>query len=144
MYRTDRGFTLVEVVVAAVITFSAISIGHLAVRSAVRAVEKVTAYMVMADVLPSVMEQVKIQLFENKLKGSGRYNQKITYSYDATQVKSSGNIMDLFDGATGSYDFGFYVVFLLKTHLLVRYENGQNVKTAEYFYDELTWKPALQ
>lgn len=139
MYRTDRGFTLVEVVVAAVITFSAISIGHLAVRSAVRAVEKVTAYMVMADVLPSVMEQVKLQLFENKLKGGGRYNQKITYSYDATLVKSSGNVVDILDGAIGNYEYGFYTVFLLKIHLAIRYENGQNVKTAEYNYDEIVW-----
>jgi len=139
MYRTDRGFTLVEVVVAAVITFSAISIGHLAVRSAVHAVEKVTAYMVMADVLPSVMDQVKVQLFENKHKGGGQYNQKITYSYEATQVKSSGNIVDIYEGAIGNYEYGFYMVLLLKTHLVIRYENGQNVKTAEYVYDEIVW-----
>lgn len=144
MYRTDRGFTLVEVIVAAVITFSAISIGYLAVRSAVNAVEKVTAYMVVADALPPVMEQVKLQLFENRLKGGGKYNQWITYSFDATPVKSSGNIIDRNDGGIGAFDFGFYAVVLLKTRLVLRYENGQNVKTAEYVYDELTWKPAHQ
>jgi hypothetical protein len=144
MYRTDRGFTLVEVVVAAVITFSAISIGYLAVRSAVNAVERVTAYMVMADALPPVMEQVKLQLFENQLKGGGRYNQRLTYSFDATPVKSSGNVVDRYDGAIGNFDFGFYVVSLLKTHLVMHYENGQNLKTAEYIYDEITWKPAQQ
>ena len=95
--------------------------------------------MVMADVLPSVMDQVKVQLFENKHKGGGQYNQKITYSYEATQVKSSGNIVDIYEGAIGNYEYGFYMVLLLKTHLVIRYENGQNVKTAEYVYDEIVW-----
>jgi Tfp pilus assembly major pilin PilA len=139
MYRTDSGFTLVEVVVAAVITFSAISIGYLAVRSAVSAVEKVTAYIVIADALPPVMDQVKRQLLENKPKGSGRYNQWVTYSFGATQVKSSGNVVDTYDGAVGNYEFGFYMLFFLKTHLVIRYENGENVKTAEYIYDEIVW-----
>ena len=144
MYRNDRGFTLVEVVVAAVITFSAISLGYLAVRSAVSAVEKVTAHMVMADALSPVMEQVKLQLFKNNPKGDGRYNQQVTYSYDSTQMKSSGNIIDLYDGPIGRYEFGFYMVFLLKTHLVIRYENNQNIKTVDYFYDELVWMPIQQ
>ena len=144
MFRNNRGFTLVEVIVAAVIVFSAISLGYLAVRSAVSAVEKVTAHIVMADALPFIMDQVKKQLFENKPKGGGRYDQQITYSYEAKQVKSSGNMLDLYDGAIGSYEFGFYMVFLLKTHLVIRYENAQNIKTAEYDYHEIVWIPIQQ
>lgn len=144
MYRDDGGFTLVEVVVAAVITFSAISLGYLAVRSAVSAVEKVTAQMVIADALSPVMEQVKLQLFKNTPKGDGRFNQQITFSFDATQVKSSRNFVDLYDGPIGRYEFGLYIVFLLKTHLVIRYENNQNIKTVDYLYDELVWMPVLQ
>lgn len=143
MCRSDRGFTLVEVLVASVILFSAIAIGMVAGRSALQASDKVTAYLAIADALPAIMDEVKTTLFKNQPVGQGQYDRWISYSYTATPVQKSRNLVDTYTG-TSVFEYGLYDLIVYSVELGIRYSKYSTVKKMDYRYQELTWKLASQ
>ena len=143
MCRSDRGFTLVEVIVASVILFSAISIGFLAARSALQASDRVTAYLSIADALPDIMDRVKTKLFDNQVTGEGDHDKWIRYSYVARPINKSRNLVDTYGGAA-VFEYGLYDLTVYAVELAVNYKKNAAFKTMKYSYQELTWKQAVQ
>jgi prepilin-type N-terminal cleavage/methylation domain-containing protein len=78
MFCNEKGFTLVEVIVASVVLFSAIAIGSLAYRTSVASVDRISANITMADALPAIMVFVKEELENKKNQGEGRYSPRIS------------------------------------------------------------------
>ena len=139
MFYNNKGFTLVEVMISAVILFSALAIGTLAYRTSIRAVDRITAYVVIADALPAIMAMVKTEIIEHKNQGEGRYGNEISYAWNSKKIKSSKNIRSSYDLATGGLEYGRFQVVLNNIELTVTYEGGSRRKEAQYEYQELSW-----
>lgn len=135
--RNSRGFTLIEVIIAAVILFAALVIGAVAHRASVRVIEKSAAVIAVSDALPSVVEDIKTELLNRKIKGSGRYGPDITYEWSAESTKSSPNILSEFSETTSGMEYGrFDVVMDTVTVKLTRTSYGRE-HVFPYEYQEL-------
>ncbi len=139
MSYNNKGFTLVEVMISAVILFSALAIGTLAYRTSIRAVDRITAHVVIADALPGIMAIVKTEIIEHKNQGDGHCGNEISYAWNSKKIKSSKNIRSSYDEVTGGLEYGRFQVVLNNIELTVTYERGSRKKAARYEYQELSW-----
>jgi Tfp pilus assembly protein PilE len=139
MSHRNEGFTLVEVMVAAVIVFSAISIGMLAYRTSLTAVDRIDASLVVADALPAIMATVKTQIAQHKRQGKGQFGSAIEYSWNTRAVKSSKNRLGFTDETTGRLESGRFQVILNSVELTITYERKGRRKQVSYEYQELSW-----
>ena len=137
-FRDNAGFTLVEVLIAAMILFSTLTVGTMAYRTSVRLFGKVTLTAVIAGALPDIMAQVKESLMESKNSGEALYNKDIRYSWKANEIKSSRNIRGRSE--FGGIDYGSFQVFLQNVVLTVAYEADGVKKETQYAYQELVWR----
>ena len=137
--RLESGFTLVEVLIAAVILFSALALGLLAYRTSISTLDRVTANVRIADALPSIMAKVKTGVLERKTRGEGRYGESVAYLWNAREIKASKNIINPFDEATGRPLQGTYKITLHNILLKITYEKDGRNKETEYEYQELSW-----
>ena len=140
MFGNEKGFTLVEVIVASVVLFSAIAVGSLAYRTSVASLDRISANVAMADALPAIMVFVKEELEHEKDQGSGRYSQDITYAFEAKTAETSKNIVSAYDEFGGGLQYGDYVITLKSVQLTITCEKEGRVKQAQYDYKELLWK----
>ena len=140
MFGNEKGFTLVEVIVASVILFSAIAVGSLAYRTSVASVDRISANIAMADALPDIMVFVKEELENEKDQGSGQYSPDITYSFEAKTAETSKNILSAYDEFTGGLEYGDYIITLKKVQLTITCEEEGRFKQARYEYKELLWE----
>jgi prepilin-type N-terminal cleavage/methylation domain-containing protein len=140
MFCNEKGFTLVEVIVASVVLFSAIAIGSLAYRTSVASVDRISANITMADALPAIMVFVKEELENKKNQGEGRYSPDISYSFEAKTAETSKNILSAYDELTGGLEYGSYVITLKNVQLTITCEEEGRVKQAQYNYKELLWE----
>lgn len=141
MFPDHRGFTLVEVLVAAVIMFSALAIGSLAYRTAIRSMERVTAHVLIADALPAVMAQIKIKVMDQIDQGAGSYNKIISYKWRRKEIKSGRNVLSSANELTGGVEYGHFRVVLSNIHLTITCSRGGREKVVGYDYQELSWFP---
>ena len=139
MSYNNKGFTLVEVLVSAVIMFSALAIGMLAYRTSISAVERITANVLIADALPAIMAIVKTEIVEHKNHGEGHYGESIAYAWNSKKIKSSKNILSSHDEFTGELEYGRFKVVLNNIHLTITYDGDGRRKEARYEYQELSW-----
>ena len=139
MSLNNKGFTLVEVMISAVILFSALAIGTIGYRTSIRAVDRITAHVIIADALPDIMERVKTEIIEHKNQGEGRYGNEISYAWNSKEIKSSKNIRSSYDETTGGLEYGRFQVVLNNIKLTVTYDGGSRRKEARYEYQELSW-----
>lgn len=140
MFGNEKGFTLVEVIVASVVLFSAIAIASLAYRTSVSSVDRISANVAMADALPAIMVSVKEELEDEKDQGSGRYSPDITYSFEAKTAETSKNILSPYDEFGGGLQYGNYVITLKNVQLTITFEEKSRLKQAQYEYKELLWE----
>jgi prepilin-type N-terminal cleavage/methylation domain-containing protein len=140
MSLSDKGFTLVEVLIAAVIVFSALSVGMLVYRTSLIAVDRIEANVVIADALPAIMAAVKTQIAERKRQGQGNFGSAVEYSWKTKEVKSSRNYRTGFvDETTGQLEYGRFLVVLNNVELTITYERNGRRRQAAYEYQELSW-----
>ncbi|NIA10207.1 MAG: prepilin-type N-terminal cleavage/methylation domain-containing protein [Nitrospiraceae bacterium] len=135
----NKGFTLVEVIISAVILFSALTLGTLAYRTSIMAVDRATAYVFIADALPTIMAKVKTEIIEHKNHGEGHYGESIAYTWNLKEIKSSKNILSSHDEFTGELEYGRFNVVLNNIHLTVTYSKDSRKKEIRYEYQELSW-----
>ena len=135
----ESGFTLVEVLIAAVILFSALALGTLAYRTSISTLDRVTANVRIADALPSIMAKVKTEVQRRKTRGEGRYGESVAYLWRARRIKTSKNIISPFDDATGGPLQGVFKMTLHNILLKITYERDGRNKETEYEYQELSW-----
>lgn len=141
MFPDHRGFTLIEVLVAAVIMFSALAIGSLAYRTAIRSMERVTAHVLIADALPAVMARIKIKVMDRIDQGGGSYNETISYKWRRKEIKSARNVFSSSNEFTGGMEYGHFRIVLSNIHLTITSSQAGREKVAGYDYQELSWLP---
>ena len=139
MSLNSRGFTLVEVMISAVIMFSALAIGSLAYRTSVRSVDRIKANVLVADAIPAIMPLVKKEILEQKIKGDGSYGSSIRYTWNLKEIKSSKNILSSYDERTGGLEYGRFRVALNRIELNIIYEQDSLKKETLHEYRELSW-----
>lgn len=139
MSLSNKGFTLVEVMISAVILFSALAIGTLAYRTSIRSVDRIKANVLVADALPSIMAMVKTEIVEHKNQGKGHYGNSIAYAWNSKKIKSSKNILSSYDEVTGGLEYGRFQVALNNIELTITYDEDGRRKEARYEYQELSW-----
>jgi prepilin-type N-terminal cleavage/methylation domain-containing protein len=140
MFGNEKGFTLVEVIVASVVLFSAVAVGSFTYRTSVASVDRISANIAMADALPAIMVFVKEELEHEKDQGNGRYSPNITYSFEAKTAETSKNILSAYDEFGGGLQYGDYVITLKNVQLTITSEEEGRVKQAQYDYKELLWE----
>lgn len=136
--RDNAGFTLVEVLIASLILFSALTVGTMAYRTSVKLFGKITLNAVIAGALPDIMAQVKESLMESKDNGEAPYNRDLHYSWKAHEIKSSKNIRGR--NEFGAIDYGSFQVSLRNVILTVEYEADGLKREEQYEYQELVWR----
>lgn len=136
----QKGFTLVEVIIASVILFSAIAIGSAAYRLAVNSFFRIDANVAIAEALPNVMELVRSDIMAGAENGKEKYNSHIAYEYTSRIIKTSTNIKSGYDEVTGGIEYGSYNVFLKEVDLVINLEKDGVSKSASYKYNELVWR----
>ncbi len=128
-----------EVIIAAVILFSALAIGSVAHQASIRVIEKSAATIAVSDALPSIVEIIKPSLFDNKDSGTGQYGKDIVYSWTAVETKSSPNILGEFDEKTGGMEFGRFRVAMKTVKLTLTCSLYGQSREFSYEYQELVW-----
>ena len=139
MHRRENGFTLIEVLIAGLILFSVLSVGTIAYRTSIVLMDKITATTLISRALPSVMENVKMEIFQKKTKGKGTFNDTINYTWHCTPAKTSRNILSAHDEFTGNLKYGSFNIALDDVFLTIKHNNGIFTKEASYEYRELLW-----
>ena len=139
MSLKDKGFTLVEVLIAAVIVFSAISVGMLVYRTSLKSVDRIEVNVAIADALPNIMAAVKTQIAQQKRRGQGNFGRAIEYNWTAKAVETSRTLTGFVSESTGRLENGRFQVVLNSVELTITYEREGRRKQASYEYQELSW-----
>lgn len=137
MFCENKGFTLIEVIVSALILFFAISTGTVAYRKTIRLIEKITVGVSTEDALPFIMETVKSDIMDRKSGGKGNYGKFISFSWYLEEIGSSRNISNSSDETAGGVKYGKFFVSLNKIFLNIVYEYNDLKKQYEYEYKEI-------
>jgi len=139
MFGHEKGFTLIEVLVASLILFSVLTISTNIYRSSIKAVEKVSAITLISRALPFVREDIKTKIFQKEIKGEDVFNKNISYTWHCAPLETSKNIISAYDEFTGGLQYGHFNLALNKVFLTIKYGNGFLIKEKKYQYKELSW-----
>jgi prepilin-type N-terminal cleavage/methylation domain-containing protein len=137
--RNQGGFTLVEVIIAAVILFSALVLGSLAHRASIRIIEKSNAIIAVSDAVPSIVEIIKSSLFDSRDSGSGQYGNDIIYSWSAVDTKYSTNIIGEINESRTGLDLGRFRVAMKTVTVTLTCSLYGQLREFSYEYQELVW-----
>ena len=137
---SNKGFTLVEVIVAAMILFTAIAAGALILKTALSNMGKVTATAYMAESLKPAADAVKADLREGRLSGEGRVNRHVAYAFTAEQTASRKNTVPGANPAASGPSYGSFRLSLYQVELLLKARVHERENKRQYSYQELVWE----
>jgi len=137
--KRDKGFTLIEVLVASVILFSAIAMVSLVFRGAFLSSEKANNHITLTGVLPSILATVKhnIQTQGNSTNNKLEENNSVwgvEYYWQASLLEQK-SAPRKFDPTTQQLDTPplKYKLWQVQLSLMI------NGLTKEYQFNELSW-----
>jgi prepilin-type N-terminal cleavage/methylation domain-containing protein len=135
----NKGFTLIEVVIASVILFSAVAAASAALKSAVHAMAKIQATAGMAESIQPVCMEIKASLEKGNTSSSASLNKTISYSFTAQTIKRSKNLVSGSGFMTDGPAHGNFLLTLYQVDLEMRVVNSGRLSTHQYNYKELVW-----
>jgi len=135
----QKGFTLVEVIIASVIIFAAIGIGAISYRLAVKSTESVSGHLYIAKTLPFIVDLVKKELFAGKTRGTAQFDRYISYSFTAKEQKRAKNLISQSHELQPGPEYGLFNILLVDVHLNIKYNGGTYSKNSFYDYQEIIW-----
>ena len=139
MFGREQGFTLIEVLIAAVIMFTVLSIGVSTYRTSLHQLDKTTKHSLINRFLPAIMEDIKQQLFNGGQQGEGVFGTSVSYVWSSVPQLQSANILGTRDLTTGQLQAGIFELVLHNVHLTIKYGNQKSTAGFDYNYKELTW-----
>ncbi len=137
--KNNKGFTLIEVMIASVILFSAVVAGSLALKTSFNAISKVTAGAYMAESLSEAVETVKSELEKEKTNGAGIIDKRISFSFSARKIDSGKNIVSSGSLVSNDMVYGKFNLTLYMVDLLLKAGVSGRVIKRGYSYKELVW-----
>lgn len=138
-----KGFTLIEVLIAAVILFMVIAVTTLVYRSALLSSRKAEQVIAITGYLPIIIDQVSENLLQQdngsqpQISGNGEVMQ-VEYQWQAKliQAKAAPSVLDSFTGELVTQDPRFRL-------WQIDIELKSGTANRQYQYEELTY-PVLQ
>jgi len=135
----DNGFTLIEVLVAAVILFASIATVSMIYRGAFLSSEKANKHVTISGVMPSIMANIRANIraqgnsFESQLSNQGNaWNVEYKWQANLVQHKSAPQRLDV--------DSGDYVNPPMKYKLWqVELDVQYQYNTKHYQFYEMSW-----
>lgn len=134
--KSDRGFTLVEVLVATVILFSALTAISLSYRGSLQSAQRAEEHVLLASAMPVILSQVRQQIrygtpADNELMQSVR---GVSYEYSTARI-SEQPPQPFYNTSTGQFETFPRLYALLEVTLTVKTEN---LSQQHQFY-EVSW-----
>ena len=136
--RGQRGFSLVEVLIAAVIMFTVLATATLSLRTALAASERASSTTELLAPLPWITPTIRDRLLENpapERSGAGMLF-GVDYRFEAVVVRS-GSPPPRFDPDMADF-IEYPPRFLLYDVELTLERDGE---TEQFLYQELAWRP---
>jgi type II secretory pathway component PulJ len=137
--KKDKGFTLIEVLVASVILFASIATVSMVYRGAFLSSEQANKHVSISGVMPSLLANIRADIrvqgnsFESQLEGQGNaWNVEYRWQATLVQHKSAPQRLDV--------DSGNYVNPPLKYKLwLVELDVQYKTNAKHYQFHEMSW-----
>ncbi len=138
--KVPNGFTLVEVLVAAVILFSSLTLAAVAYNHALDFVQRSMAVIHISKALPAIRQQVAEQLQNGITAQETRFSDELLYTWQAELENASMNVTGAYDEYTGDLEYGSFYLQLYRVVLTVQQQDPYRVHTSRYDYQELVWR----
>ncbi|WP_448546872.1 PulJ/GspJ family protein [Thalassotalea fusca] len=140
-YSYEQGFTLIEVLVAAVILFAAITTVSLIYRGAFTSSEKAESHVAISGSIPAIMAQIKVDIRKAAMQSvtESQYEGQswnVNYHWKAT-VKEERDAIDRLDADSGEYEKSHYRFQLWEVSLEVTHKST----VEHYTFEQLAWSP---
>jgi len=136
-YKSAKGFTLIEVLLASFILFLVIAAITMVYRGALLSSYKAERVLTFSALIGPVSEQVRAQIQlgskESELQGQGEMGQ-ITYSWTATQIQS-GKAPERLDVLTGTLKTSITTFKLWDVSIDLQLKTAKR----QYYFNEVTW-----
>lgn len=137
--RENKGFTLIEVLVASVILFASIAMVSMVYRGAFLSSEKANSHIVISGVLPSVLSTIKNTIRQQGNLSNTQLSAKnatwdVDYQWQAQLIANKGAPQKL-DPFTHQLTIQPLKYKLWKVTLTLTYKN----LTKQYQFNELSW-----
>ena len=135
--RSSRGFTLIEVLIASVVLFSAIAVGSMVMRTALKHLNRVSYYARVASTLYVLKDLVHEEVENKKLQGAGEWGGDFFYEWRAEPLESAMNVQNdlVYELPTP----GKFRMTLYSISLSIR-EKGSSFKPRTFRYKELVYQ----
>ncbi|MBF0370848.1 MAG: prepilin-type N-terminal cleavage/methylation domain-containing protein [Magnetococcales bacterium] len=130
------GFSLLEVLVASVILFSAIAAATLVVRGAAISHDRARETIRLAETMTDLGDRIQLQLLDGNKKGEG-YQNGLYYQWQATLLKEEVSYPRI-DSDTLTEAHGLYTVSLHQVELTLSPPGLAPPRT--FSYQELAWR----
>ena len=138
--RSSRGFTILEVLVASLVLFSAIAIGSIVLKTAMGQVNRISHHTRVASAMYAVKELVREELEQETLQGKGNWGEGIEYEWKAVPLKAAMNVVN-FDYMDEIPEPGKFKLTLYSLRLSIREKNA-SFKPRAFRYKELVYQKA--
>jgi hypothetical protein len=136
-YKSAKGFTLIEVLIASFILFLVIAAITMVYRGALLSSYKAERVLTFSALIGPVSEQVRDKIHqaskETDLQGEGSMGPML-YTWSATQVKT-GKAPERFDVLTGNLQTSIATFRLWDVSIDLQLKTA----TRQYYFNEVTW-----
>ncbi|OPX19773.1 MAG: hypothetical protein BZ151_07455 [Desulfobacca sp. 4484_104] len=140
MFHNDKGFTLVEILVAALILFATLAVSTLIFHTAARTEDRIAAQAALSTALPNIMELIKNNIMAEQQGGQGQYSNTISYHWRITSREASKNVTSAYDEITGKTVLGNFQLQLNTIRVRLRYQRQAISREISHEYKELSWQ----
>jgi prepilin-type N-terminal cleavage/methylation domain-containing protein len=137
LIKHQKGFTLIEVLVASFILFLVIAAVSMVYRGALLSSNKAERTLVFSSLVAPISEQVRIQITSSKdqleMRGSGNMGE-LTFSWHAISTYQS-KMPEQFNAFMGEVDSGDKVFKLWQVTMQLQIKSA----TRQYQFSEISW-----
>jgi hypothetical protein len=137
--QNEKGFSLIEVIVASIILFAAISISAGLFKTSAGTLNKVYMTVAVSDLLPDIMEHVREELMDGNTKGRGEFGDNCSYEYQIKKIEDTKNLISEYHPFKKGFLYGSFNISLLAVNLDIYYIKEGTGKKISYDYKELIW-----
>ncbi|OPX18846.1 MAG: hypothetical protein BZ151_12405 [Desulfobacca sp. 4484_104] len=140
MFHNDNGFTLVEILIAALILFATLAVSTLIFHTAARTEDRIAAQAALSTALPNIMELIKDEITAGQEEGQGQYSSTVSYHWRVTSRESSKNVTSAYEETTGKTAYGNFQLQLNTIRVRLRYQRYALSREISHEYKELSWQ----
>ena len=135
----QSGFTLIEVLAAALILFTALTVGAVSYNASLDFVRRSQSIARISNVVSNIKDQIKTKLDTGQVEGAYRLTKDIAYTWQARLEKSSPNVLQYDNEFADGIRYGNFQLNLFQVELTITLTGQGKEHISSYNYLELTW-----